>query len=103
MKITVTRFDIISGEPQNPCNCPIARALNRKLKTGYKADVGPSSIKIRCCDTHRKVSEQYTPDTAKEFIFDIDHGIEVEPITFELEYIKQYFKETRDPEQLELF
>lgn len=77
MKIKVLQKDINLGEKGNGCNCPIARALNRKFKKHFR--VTPTSIS--------NIHSRYLcslPTAAQKFIHKFDNGRKVKPFQFEI-------------------
>jgi hypothetical protein len=96
--ISVTQDDIEHGERGDCRGCPIARAVNRMLATGYFARVR-DEISIWTEGGGRFVRGLDLPDAAREFIalFDSNNGdpddTPVKPFTFEIpdipaEYLK---------------
>ena len=55
----VTKNDLARGERKNPCQCPVALALNRLLCQPFFVSVGPTSINI--CQVIGKNSPKIKP------------------------------------------
>lgn len=91
MTVTVTRRDIVLGERNSPCECPVARAIKRAFGVDY-VDVRPSfsygSPRVFLDSSHARVAP--LPDVAATFARAFDDGAFVdrfraEPFSFELE------------------
>ena len=80
LTIHVTQEDIDNGVANSFESCPIAHALNRRLKTD-NADVGPFSAVV---DVRRKVGRYALPKAATNFIGFFDFDLPVEPFTCKL-------------------
>lgn len=76
MKIQVTQNDIDKGKRCDNTLCPVALALNRK---GVFARVSMCFIRAR-----GRIAE--IPEHVSELIFQFDHGLDVAPFEFEVEF-----------------
>jgi len=77
VEIEVLESDIATGERGNSCFCPIAIAIERKLRKAVK--VNGQVIFIE----DKKIP---TPLSAKNFIYCFDSGEPVRPFSFTLEW-----------------
>ena len=100
--VEVTKDDIRQGVRKDPCNCPIAIALRRAIKSEIEdlTSIEPDDIDIEVdCDeirywNHDKSDDEYNlfpvdnEDwyTIKGFIKDFDLGNDVVPFVVELKY-----------------
>ena len=82
MKVRVTQEDIDLGIRSNPCYCPIARALVRKL-SGKMVMVNHKAVTIG--DIHGGFVGRRLPRVARQFIHKFDTNNEVSPFEFELD------------------
>lgn len=93
VRVKLNYLDISCGIPMVCSECPIARALNRMLKDGFKALVGPTVIAI-VKDSDREFHYPLpTPGTARHFIYTFDRYQEVDPIDFPLEIPEAMLKD----------
>lgn len=87
LHIHVTRDDIQRGVPQDPCRCPIARAVNRAADIlGLEAAVSAYLMTL----TQEGEQRFYfcaTPDIASRFVADFDAGTASgDPFEFDLSF-----------------
>jgi len=88
MKITVsvTQKDIDQGCASDAENCPIARAINRRLNPGFGAIVGGLGVNIyKTTHAAAFVFSEIFPDRALAFIAAFDHNRKVRPFRFVLD------------------
>lgn len=87
MKINVTATDIKRGEPLCSDNCPIARAIKRKLRKPVDVNVnGPVMVgMVGRCENVKVIGR--LPPEARKFADDFDLGNLVEPFKFDLEIL----------------
>lgn len=81
-QINVTETDCKRGLQLDAGNCPVGRAIARRLKKGYRPSVGVSYIEIW---GKKLVSQQETPLLIRTFVsrFDEDRTT-ARPFSFEL-------------------
>jgi hypothetical protein len=77
--INVTQDDIDNGNVGDACACPVALALRRAFKTGGY----DFYVEDKCMFVNNYA--YFNPPEVKNFIVNFDHGIKVEPFSFELE------------------
>jgi hypothetical protein len=87
--ISVTQDDIDSGERMDPARCPVALAVTRILKDGYRAGVGLCTVGI-LDNRHDQVDISTLSQAVSDFISDFDAGVPVEPFTFTIEISEEY-------------
>ena len=89
VRINVTQGDIAAGLPNNSASCPVARAVNRKLKEDYR-----SKISFSCGIYIHGVCEAAIelPKKAYDWWNKFDAGEEVRPFTFTLKLPEEYLK-----------
>lgn len=89
--IEVTQACIDGGDPGNPCNCAIQRAVQPKLRPGLSCKVGFMAggylLNIFAVEnvTAFVVNSRRLPRNASNFAARFDDRFPVEPISFELE------------------
>lgn len=82
LNIDVKRQDINQGARRDPCNCPIAHALSRRLKgaevsVGYEQIIGAGQ-------------KYYCTHDIEQWMTDFDEGLPVKPVRFTLEAIHDF-------------
>jgi len=82
VKVEVTAEDIMLGERQNRCHCPIALAVARAVP-GVYVGVGNRIVDLINNVDFKQV---YLPKEAQEFIESFDNLEPVEPFSFVLDY-----------------
>lgn len=83
MKIQVTQGDIDNGVPNDRCNCPVARAIQRVIPPGLSVYVYGDRVEFFAVGCEARIGLPYV---AKNFIeaFDNGYGGFPEPIEFEI-------------------
>lgn len=88
-KITVTAEDIAKGCLGSAWNCPIARAIQRRLRGGYFAHAGQTTYAVRQRFIHvagtALIFRGPMPFEASEFVRAFDASKPVEPFEFEID------------------
>lgn len=80
--VRVTKSDIALGKPGIPSNCPVAIAINRKLKNGQKASVLSDTFKIYDREHKTVRSNIKLPGRVYTFVKRFDHLLIVKPMSF---------------------
>lgn len=91
LKIKVTKHHIASGNC-NPCSCPIALAINSKLKPEYHARVGTKDGNFIDIEYGVRNITQYSvgfPVGVFGFVVRFDDGGKVDPIEVTLPQISE--------------
>lgn len=74
LHVSVTQDDIRRGVPNDPCRCPVARALNRAADTlGYDAAVS-AYLTTLTVDGEKSFYYSKTPGPVGKFVQDFDAG-----------------------------
>lgn len=89
VRINVTQGDVEAGLPNNAAYCPVARAVNRKLKEGYRSKISHS-----CGIYQNGVCEEVfdLPKKAYDWWNAFDAGEDVCSFTFTLKLPEEYLK-----------
>ncbi len=82
LTVHVTQEDIDQGDVGNWMSCPIARATNRQLKPGYRAEVEQENLDIYPVGDVSLVAHSRTSLRAAAFIDRFDQKKKVKPATF---------------------
>lgn len=83
IKVDVTATDIRKGVPESICNCPIARAITRKMRASYSEVVHATDLGVinkREDDSRAYMARQ--KGTVNRFIIKFDNGDPVKPFSF---------------------
>ena len=81
MTIYVTERDIANGCAGSPTSCPIALAA---LRSGIQSPL-VNSVSIIWQDGNGTIHHQKLTQQQRDFVFDFDSGIKVNPFAFTLE------------------
>lgn len=89
--INVTRKDIADGVRSDCQKCPISKAINRVLNSGFKAEVFLFETEFYDANEN-KIDAVLNPDPAREFIVRFDNKDKLKPFSFEMEIPSEYLK-----------
>jgi hypothetical protein len=90
MNIYVTKDDIKFGKRGTCAECPVALAVNRRLKEGYFATVGARTVTIRIHGTLKVAQTLHLGKKVQDFITDFDWCCSPKPLRFSLDVKEDY-------------
>lgn len=91
--INVTKRDIENSKTERCTECPVALAINRRLKKKHWCAVLRDCGNLWCGAVSRQVLQRFVwPDKVRQFIKDFDALESVNPIRFKLDITKKYLK-----------
>lgn len=89
--ISVTKRDIERGCRSECCSCPVARAINRRLKETYKTHVSVSYLRV--FKRHSVNWGTLLPIRVMTFVDQFDDSKAVNPFRFSIDIPKKYLRE----------